>query len=896
MGRKLALIIGNSRYEDTGLARLPTADVDVRELADVLRAEEIGGFDEIVELPDMGLAVVRRSIAQFFSQAKKDDLLVFYFSGHGVKDENGHLYLAVRDTEVKLLSGTSIEAAFITSQMDRSPSKRQILILDCCHSGAFAQGAKGAASQVVGTGPAFEGTGYGHVVLTATDSTQYAWEGDRIIGESDKSVFTHYILQGLKTGDADLDGDGKITVDELYEYVYEQVVRETPKQTPGKWSYKQQGDIVVAKNPKPQAKPAALPLELQAMVESPIPRIRAEAVAELKAFLHGKHRGLEVAARNALELLSTDDSRKVSGAACDVLGIQRPSTAPRLPRPPVAQRQPEQKPPDTFRKLPDTLYMARDAQPEPLEVGAEDVPAQKERRAFFPSVRVQVAFIAAIVVIALITALNWRGGTPQPQGTDVELVAAPPPIETRPSPAPVPPPVVISKPKPEPPAPKPAPSGTTKPPAGVPAATGAAAPAPSNSEEISRLLQQGDDLLKSGRYGEAIAAYEQAARLGDAAGFARASKARAEQKDQIDSRLRRVAGLLDTGDYSEALSQIKPALAVDSKNAEALSLSKRAIDAQNFERTAKVTSENPWTETQIDAALKILSPVRLTALVKEFGTTFILDVNDERRFRTAAATARIGSDLIDPLVRLLAPPRERVNAGTEWTPPTDRRPMVFIPAGTFQMGSPAGEAGRDADEASHSVTLATGFWMESAEVTYRAYRRFLLASPEWQKGRIDRRLHDGNYLSDWKGIEYPAGKADQPVVHVSWYAAQAYAKWAGKRLPTEAEWEYACRGGRRGIYWWGDSFDAAPSGASGFASARNPWGLVAMLGGVWEWTSSVYRSYPFADDGRNDATAQGPRVIRGGAGTSGPNILRSANRNRDEPERCSDLLGFRCVF
>jgi uncharacterized caspase-like protein len=269
MGRKLALIIGNSRYDDTGLARLPTADVDVREFAGVLRSPDIGQFDEIAELPDMGLAVVRRSIAQFFSEARKDDLLVFYFSGHGVKDENGQLYLAVRDTELKLLSGTSIEAAFITAQMDRSHSKRQVLIFDCCHSGAFSQGTKASAAQVVGTGPTFEGTGYGHIVLTATDSTQYAWEGDRIIGNSDKSVFTHYILQGLKTGEADRNGDGVITVDELYDYVYEQVVRETPKQTPGKWSYKQQGDIVVAKNPNPHLRPTTLPLELlQAMVES----------------------------------------------------------------------------------------------------------------------------------------------------------------------------------------------------------------------------------------------------------------------------------------------------------------------------------------------------------------------------------------------------------------------------------------------------------------------------------------------------------------------------------------------------------------------------------------------------------------------------------------------------
>src|SRR5215510_9408014 len=305
MGRKLALIVGNSLYDDAGLAGLRTADVDVRELADVLRAPDIGQFDEVLELADRELSAVRRSIAQFFKQGKKDDLLVFYFSGHGVKDENGHLYLAVKDTELKLLAGTSIEAAFITAQMDRSYSKRQVLILDCCHSGAFAYGAKAGAAPV-GIGPAFEGTGYGHIVLTATDATQYAWEGDQIIGESDKSVFTHYLLQGLKTGEADRDGDGLITIDELYDYVFERVVRETPKQTPGKWSYKQQGDIVVARNPKPIVKVAELPLELQALLESPLARLRVEAIPDLAKLLRGRHPGLALAALKALEQLRSD--------------------------------------------------------------------------------------------------------------------------------------------------------------------------------------------------------------------------------------------------------------------------------------------------------------------------------------------------------------------------------------------------------------------------------------------------------------------------------------------------------------------------------------------------------------------------------------------------------------
>ena len=84
------------------------------------------------------------------------------------------------------------------------------------------------------------------MVLTATDATQYAWEGEQIIGEAQSSLFTHYLIQGLNSGEADLNHDGRITVDELYDYAYGEVVRYTPQQTPGKWSYKEQGEIVIA--------------------------------------------------------------------------------------------------------------------------------------------------------------------------------------------------------------------------------------------------------------------------------------------------------------------------------------------------------------------------------------------------------------------------------------------------------------------------------------------------------------------------------------------------------------------------------------------------------------------------------------------------------------------------
>ncbi|MGW8249888.1 MAG: hypothetical protein ACWGO1_04540, partial [Anaerolineales bacterium] len=154
-----------------------------------------------------------------------------------------------KDTDRKLIRGTAIPASFVTDEMDNSMSRRQVLVLDCCHSGAFARGSKGVPGGSVGTAEAFEGTGFGRVVLTASDATQYAWEGDQVVGQAENSVFTSYLARGLKTGEADMDGDGKITVDEIYDYVYSQVVSRSSRQTPAKWSYKEQGNIILAHTP-----------------------------------------------------------------------------------------------------------------------------------------------------------------------------------------------------------------------------------------------------------------------------------------------------------------------------------------------------------------------------------------------------------------------------------------------------------------------------------------------------------------------------------------------------------------------------------------------------------------------------------------------------------------------
>jgi hypothetical protein len=249
VGKRLGLLIGNSVYRDSTLARLAAPDVDVGDLADVLLDREVGGFDDVKVIVNVSAAIARRAISDFFSAKGREDLLLLYFSCHGVLDENGRLYFAFKDTEHQLLRATSISAAYINDEMNASRSQRQVLILDCCHSGAFARGSKGAAGASVGTASAFEGTGYGRVVLTATDATQYAWEGDQVSGEALNSLFTHYLVEGLQSGEADANKDGRITVDELYDYIYARVVKQTPKQTPGKWSYREQGEIVIASSP-----------------------------------------------------------------------------------------------------------------------------------------------------------------------------------------------------------------------------------------------------------------------------------------------------------------------------------------------------------------------------------------------------------------------------------------------------------------------------------------------------------------------------------------------------------------------------------------------------------------------------------------------------------------------
>jgi len=221
--------------------------------------------------------------------------------------------------------------------------------------------------------------------------------------------------------------------------------------------------------------------------------------------------------------------------------------------------------------------------------------------------------------------------------------------------------------------------------------------------------------------------------------------------------------------------------------------------------------------------------------------------------------------------------------------------LVFIPGGEFKMGGPGEFDGKPIHE-----QQVKGFWLGKYEVTNEQYGKFIVAA------RTSRKATGHREPSFWDIAKYNQPK--HPVVGVSWDDAVAYCKWAGGRLPTEAEWEYAARGGKQFEYATSTgklSPDLANyEGVEGkdkweYTSPvgsfpPNPFGLYDMSGNVWEWCSSLYEPYPYkADDGREDLESRGPRVLRGCAFNVIRRYGRCAVRRRDYPHYRFFGIGFR---
>jgi len=225
----------------------------------------------------------------------------------------------------------------------------------------------------------------------------------------------------------------------------------------------------------------------------------------------------------------------------------------------------------------------------------------------------------------------------------------------------------------------------------------------------------------------------------------------------------------------------------------------------------------------------------------------------------------------------------------------DGSTMRRVPGGTFVMGS----AEVPPEKPPHKVTLPP-YWISKYEVTNAQFRRFVKATGHQTAAR-------------WEARAMEWGE-NAPVVRVSWHDAVAYCAWAGLRLPTEAEWEFAARGRDGRQYPWGNQWDARrcrnsvggahwgsagrPAVVGSYPSGVSPFGCLDMAGNVWEWCSSRYVPYPYnAADVREAAGGSHPRVYRGGSwGDDHPIDFRSGHRRFYMTlDVARSYVGFRCA-
>lgn len=226
---KVALLIGTTDYEP-GLTPLPGAQEDVLAMERVLRSAKLGDFDRVEVLNNPDPVAMQTAIETLFANCSKQDLALMYLSGHGIKDDNGRLYFATRITRknVKgdLVKATAVPAHFIQGVMSDSRCKRQVVILDCCFSGAFAEGMTAKDDGKVDLETQLGGEG--RAVLTSSSATQYSFEDET----DNLSVYTRFVVEGIEKGVADTDNDGIVSVDELHEYASQKVQEVSPAMKP----------------------------------------------------------------------------------------------------------------------------------------------------------------------------------------------------------------------------------------------------------------------------------------------------------------------------------------------------------------------------------------------------------------------------------------------------------------------------------------------------------------------------------------------------------------------------------------------------------------------------------------------------------------------------------------
>jgi hypothetical protein len=216
--QKLALLIGVSEYEP-GFPALPSAIKDVEAMQRVLEHPEMGNFNQVKPLLNPDPKTMSEEIETLFSGRKREDLVVLFFSGHGILDDKNKLHFSTRNTrkspDGNIIKTSMVSAHFVQEQMGNSRCQ-QIVILDCCYSGAIADGLPLKGDSDVGN----QLSGDGRAVLTSSTAAEYSLAGKQ---NGELSVYTQYVVEGIETGEGDEDEDGQISALDLHNYAKHQV-------------------------------------------------------------------------------------------------------------------------------------------------------------------------------------------------------------------------------------------------------------------------------------------------------------------------------------------------------------------------------------------------------------------------------------------------------------------------------------------------------------------------------------------------------------------------------------------------------------------------------------------------------------------------------------------------
>ncbi|THA24038.1 hypothetical protein E4198_04190 [Streptomyces sp. RKND-216] len=257
MSRKHALLVGTAAYEDGNFPALPSVRADVHYLSQVLEMPAVGRYEDCVRVEDSSQTAIKQAVERFLGDREPDELVVLYLSGHGAYDrEDGQLYYITTDTRADQVQQTALEASYITDQLEKCAARRKVLLLDCCFSGSAVQGFRSKGASGATTAPVVEASGV-HVITASQH-----WEQAFTAEVDQPSQFTRAIVDGLHSGQADLDGDGHVSANDLFRYISRDL-RNAPdgrRQTPTQSSLQVTGDIYLADAAAGRQIPALKPL------------------------------------------------------------------------------------------------------------------------------------------------------------------------------------------------------------------------------------------------------------------------------------------------------------------------------------------------------------------------------------------------------------------------------------------------------------------------------------------------------------------------------------------------------------------------------------------------------------------------------------------------------------